>query len=94
MVLLGYENEMKQMLKDVNPGLSRRFQLDNAFVFPDFSDQDLIKILIDKGKQQDLKISVRVAKRAVRKLARARAKPVRVIGVCMRVHVRANLPPA
>ena len=94
MVLLGYENEMKQMLKDVNPGLSRRFQLDNAFVFPDFSDQDLIKILIDKGKQQDLKISVRVAKRAVRKLARARAKPVRVIGLYMRVGVRANVPPA
>ena len=32
------------MLKNVNPGLSRRFQLENAFNFPDFSDEDLVKV--------------------------------------------------
>ena len=74
-VLLGYEKEMKQMLKDVNPGFSRRFQLENAFDFPDFADQDLLTILIKKARGNDLVVDVAVAKRAVRKLAKARAKP-------------------
>lgn len=116
------------MLKNVNPGLSRRFQLENAFNFPDFSDEDLVKVawccamstsitnivflahpcsrfsgvfrcfllsaidlsqrsslvrlapssiqvLMMKVKDKDLKISLATAKRAIRKLAKARAKP-------------------
>ena len=40
-VLFGYEKQMKKMFRKVNPGLTRRFCLDDAFRFEDFSDKDL-----------------------------------------------------
>ena len=74
-LMLGYRKEMEEMFKNVNPGLSRRFQLEQAFVFPDYDDNALVKILVVKAKESELKVSITVAKRAVRLLARARAKP-------------------
>src|SRR6267154_4812032 len=41
-------------LKNVNPGLSRRFDIENAFHFEDFTDSELLEILNLKLKQQDL----------------------------------------
>jgi SpoVK/Ycf46/Vps4 family AAA+-type ATPase len=74
-VMLGYRKEMEQMFKNVNPGLSRRFQLEQAYEFPDYDDASLLKILRTKAKDSHLAISIPVAKLAVRSLARARAKP-------------------
>lgn len=74
-IMLGYQEEMEEMFKNCNPGLSRRFQLDQAYIFPDYDDTALLKILIKKAKESQLKISVPVAKLAVRSLARARSKP-------------------
>jgi SpoVK/Ycf46/Vps4 family AAA+-type ATPase len=74
-VMLGYRKEMEQMFKNVNPGLSRRFQLEYAYEFPDYDDASLLKILRKKAKDSHLQISIPVAKRAVRKLAKSRAKP-------------------
>jgi SpoVK/Ycf46/Vps4 family AAA+-type ATPase len=74
-VMLGYRKEMEQMFKNVNPGLSRRFQLEYAYEFPDYDDASLLKILRKKAKDSHLHISIPVAKRAVRKLAKSRAKP-------------------
>ena len=74
-ILLGYEKEMRTMLSNVNPGLSRRFQLENAFQFPDYSDTALLRIMLGKIKARGLTIAVPVAKRAVGLLAKARAKP-------------------
>jgi AAA+ superfamily predicted ATPase len=74
-VMLGYREEMQQMLKNANPGLARRFQLENAFDFPDMGDEDLIKVLFSKTKKEGLEISLRTAKLAIRELAKARAKP-------------------
>jgi SpoVK/Ycf46/Vps4 family AAA+-type ATPase len=74
-VMLGYQAEMENMLAKVNPGLSRRFQLENAFHFPDFDDSALIRIMKAKAREQDIELSLAVAKRAVRTLAKARAKP-------------------
>lgn len=42
-VMIGYEEEMKNMMSHVNPGLSRRFQIDEAFHFPDFNDEALLR---------------------------------------------------
>ena len=42
-VMIGYEEEMKNMMSHVNPGLSRRFQIDEAFYFPDFDDAALVR---------------------------------------------------
>ena len=74
-LLLGYQKEMENMLKVANPGLSRRFQQENAFVFPDYSDKDLIRILFKKVENADLTVDLSTAKAAVRTLAKARAKP-------------------
>eukprot|EP00039_Didymoeca_costata_P004217 m.71998 g.71998 ORF g.71998 m.71998 type:complete len:1128 (-) comp12295_c1_seq1:71-3454(-) len=74
-LLLGYEEEMKNMFRNVNPGLSRRFQADNPFIFPDYSDDSLYKILQLKAKKRGFVIPTIVCKAAVRTLAKARAKP-------------------
>ena len=74
-LMLGYRKEMEVMFKNVNPGLSRRFQLDQAYEFPDYDDEALLKILRSKAKESTLSISVSTAKRVVRSLAKARAKP-------------------
>lgn len=74
-VMLGYRKEMELMFKNVNPGLSRRFQLEQAYEFPDYDDASLLKILRKKARDSQLSMSIQVAKLAVRSLARARAKP-------------------
>ena len=40
-LLLGYKDQMERMFQNINPGLSRRFPLDSAFVFEDFDDEEL-----------------------------------------------------
>jgi hypothetical protein len=42
-VMIGYRKEMEDMINNVNPGLSRRFQIDDAFLFPDFSNDALLR---------------------------------------------------
>lgn len=42
------------MFQNVNPGLTRRFPLSDAFRFEDFSDSELLEILHLKLKQQGL----------------------------------------
>jgi hypothetical protein len=39
---------MIEMFQNVNPGLTRRFQLSDAFRFEDFSDAELEEILLLK----------------------------------------------
>ena len=38
-LLLGYRKEMERFIRRANPGLARRFQLENAFEFDDYDDQ-------------------------------------------------------
>ena len=40
-VMCGYEEQIKKMLLDQNPGLQRRFPIASAFLFEDFSDSEL-----------------------------------------------------
>ncbi|KAJ5827330.1 P-loop containing nucleoside triphosphate hydrolase protein [Penicillium robsamsonii] len=44
-LLVGYEDEMVEMLRHVNPGLARRFPLASAFRFPGFSISQLEQLL-------------------------------------------------
>ena len=48
-ILCGYEPQIRQMLLDQNPGLQRRFGLDDAFRFEDFSDDELRRILVSES---------------------------------------------
>lgn len=43
-LLLGYEEEMKRLFQEANPGLARRFALENAFYFEDYSEAELHQI--------------------------------------------------
>lgn len=36
-LLLGYRAEMEEFMRTTNPGLARRFAMDNAFIFEDYS---------------------------------------------------------
>jgi hypothetical protein len=56
-LLLGYHDQMRQMFQHVNPGLSRRFPMEQAFVFEDFTKEQMDKILSLKLKTQDLGIT-------------------------------------
>ncbi|KAL4807516.1 P-loop containing nucleoside triphosphate hydrolase protein [Aspergillus unguis] len=71
-LLLGYEEQMREMFQNVNPGLSRRFSPDNPFLFEDFSDPELLQILELKLKQQDFVVSDKGKKVALEILGRAR----------------------
>ncbi|OAG34097.1 hypothetical protein AYO21_11766 [Fonsecaea monophora] len=53
-LLLGYEDDMKEMLDNSNPGLARRFPISEAFHFDDFGDEELRQILDFKLKKQGL----------------------------------------
>ncbi|KAH6712371.1 NFX1-type zinc finger-containing protein 1 [Leptodontidium sp. MPI-SDFR-AT-0119] len=71
-LLLGYEDQMIDMFQNVNPGLTRRFQLSEAFRFEDFSDSELQEILEMKMKSQGLDATSHAISVAIDVLSRAR----------------------
>lgn len=74
-LLLGYDEDMQRMFQKVNPGLSRRFPMSSAFVFEDFDDDALSKILDLKLKQAGFKASGQARTAALDVLGRARNRP-------------------
>lgn len=74
-LLLGYQEQMAEMFQNVNPGLARRFPMDSAFVFEDFTDEELGRILDLKLKQQGFATTARGRKAALEVLYRARNRP-------------------
>lgn len=71
-LLLGYKEKMEQMFQKVNPGLSRRFPIDQAFNFEDFNTQELNKILTLKLKKQGFEVTDLARKIALEMLERSR----------------------
>jgi hypothetical protein len=51
-LLLGYPGEMERMMRKANPGLARRFQLQEAWHFDDYSDEDLLHITRSMAAQR------------------------------------------
>lgn len=74
-LLLGYKEQMENMMRDVNPGLARRFPLESAFVFEDFSDPELRQILGLKLKAIGFDATDQAKKVAMDVLQRARNRP-------------------
>jgi hypothetical protein len=74
-LMLGYQEQMEDMLVNSNPGLARRFRLSDAFYFDDFSDADLMEILDFKLSKQGLKATEDARKVAIQVLARERDRP-------------------
>ncbi|KIX03284.1 uncharacterized protein Z518_06836 [Rhinocladiella mackenziei CBS 650.93] len=74
-LLLGYKEQMESMFQNVNPGLSRRFPMDSAFVFDDYTDDDLQKILNLKLNQIGFNATPEAKGVARECLRRARDRP-------------------
>lgn len=74
-ILCGYRSQMEEMFQNVNPGLSRRFPLSSAFIFEDFSDEELQQILSLKLKQQGFEATGQAKTVAKEMLNRARNRP-------------------
>jgi AAA+ superfamily predicted ATPase len=53
-IMCGYKNHMEDYIQGANPGLQRRFPIDEAFVFEDFDEEQLGKILDLKMQEQSL----------------------------------------
>ncbi|PGH11549.1 hypothetical protein AJ79_04807 [Helicocarpus griseus UAMH5409] len=74
-LLLGYDEQMQEMFQNSNPGLSRRFQLADAFHFDDFEDGQLRNILELKLRKQGLDATEEAKNTAIEVLGRARLRP-------------------
>ncbi|KAF5631693.1 NFX1-type zinc finger-containing protein [Fusarium sp. NRRL 52700] len=74
-LLLGYKEQMEEMFQNVNPGLSRRFPISSAFVFEDFDDVTLAKILDLKLGKSGFKATTKAKVVALDVLRRARNRP-------------------
>ena len=56
-MLVGYDEPIRKMLRDSNPGLARRFPIDKAFVFEDYNDEELLAIFNENCKRNKYKVS-------------------------------------
>ncbi|KAJ5522243.1 hypothetical protein N7527_006358 [Penicillium freii] len=74
-LLLGYKYLMEEMFQNVNPGLSRRFPMDQAFVFEDFTSNELDAILNLKLKEQGFGITDLGRRVVLEMLERSRNRP-------------------
>jgi AAA lid domain len=74
-LMLGYREQMEGMMNHCNPGLARRFRLDDAFHFEDFNDEELRRILDLKLKKQGFEATDEAKKVAIQVLARERDRP-------------------
>lgn len=60
-ILAGYPAKMKVTL-DSNPGLLRRFPKDNHFDFPDYSPEELLEILVQMFRENNLSLAQDITK--------------------------------
>ncbi|KAG6854527.1 hypothetical protein C0991_005439 [Blastosporella zonata] len=74
-LLLGYKDQMLEMFQNVNPGLQRRFALEDAINFEDFDDEQLLQILELKLKAQDISATQAAKIVAIEMLGRLRNRP-------------------
>ena len=74
-VMLGYEADMRTMLREANPGLQRRFALEAAFRFEDFTDAQLELLLHNGAAQSGLTLGRQARKAALAELIKQRAQP-------------------
>ncbi|KAH6662622.1 ATPase [Plectosphaerella plurivora] len=74
-LLLGYKDQMQDMLDNVNPGLSRRFPLASAFSFEDFTEPEMGQILTMKLEEQAYQITDEARRVAMEMLERSRNRP-------------------
>ncbi|KAI1751493.1 P-loop containing nucleoside triphosphate hydrolase protein [Xylaria castorea] len=73
-LLLGYKDKMEEMYQGANPGFKRRFPLDRAFVFEDYTAKQLRRIWNQKLRSRGLTAAEEVEDIAMEILKRQRHK--------------------
>jgi len=73
-ILVGYEDRLKDMFQRANPGLARRFRIDRGFRFDNFTPAQLISILYKKMEDEDLRLTNGALRVAKDMLTRAQAR--------------------
>lgn len=71
-IMIGYKPQMEEMMRVSNPGLARRFALDQAFHFHDYSDDALLTILENILKKKSLAVTGKGKMAAIDMLAKQR----------------------
>ena len=66
---------MREMLRDSNPGLARRFQIEDAFKFEDYSNEELLEILDMKMRKQGVQAKEKARLAAIEVLEQQRNQP-------------------
>ena len=74
-ILLGYPEAMEEMFQKVNPGLRRRFPLEEAFRCKDYDDKRLNEILALKMEKEEITADQPAMEVAAEVLRRARDRP-------------------
>jgi hypothetical protein len=74
-LLLGYKEQMEEMMQNVNPGLARRFPIDSGFLFEDFNDDEMASIFDAKLEAQAFMTTERGRSVALEVLSRMRNRP-------------------
>lgn len=74
-ILCGYPQQMREMYANCNPGLSRRFPLDDAFVFDNFDEETLGKILDLKLGKEKIMTTEKAREVAMEVIKRASVRP-------------------
>lgn len=74
-VMIGYEKQMKKMFREANPGLTRRFGLEHAFLFEDFSDTELDRVVNQAVQAAGLIARKKVRMKVIKALGMQRARP-------------------
>jgi replication-associated recombination protein RarA len=74
-IMLGYKEQMEEMMRDSNPGLARRFNIDEAFVFEDYDKNDLMKILNLQLSEKGLTATFPAKAEAIKELENQKRRP-------------------
>ena len=67
-IMCGYEDDVNALLRDANPGLARRFRPEDAFLFADYTDPQLVHILREKVRWAGLSITLPTAEDAATRM--------------------------
>ena len=72
-LLLGYEPQIREMLRTQNPGLARRFPVEYAFHFEDYTDEELVTLFNSTCRDEHISLSsFEVSKKALDNLKKQR----------------------
>jgi Holliday junction resolvasome RuvABC ATP-dependent DNA helicase subunit len=74
-ILVGYEDRMKEMFRNCNPGLQRRFPLEDSFIFENYNEVELGKILELKLNKEQVIVNDKARQVAQEVLNRMRIRP-------------------